>query len=698
MSKKVYADGEQLDAPLLKQLSCGTMAAYSFMRLPISAYDLLIRPARVTVYRETLGMSIKTQAMLVSACKSIDFLIGFFVGSLSDRTRTRWGRRKPFIHFMGPVLVICATLLANPPRSLGVPERVITDDDKYCERYVNNASISNSTSCAVLSACLQNSIAQGNLVPPLHPWLPIYNETSYFDQSSSGAGAPLALWFATFYFLYYATGATSVVIPYDALGMELTSDYNEKSKLFGIKATFQFSGYLFQTAIAVVLARMFPTSIITQVSIGSFILGAIMLLSIAVLVYGVRERPATPVTRVQVVPSVRRLFANRPYMMYLLFRIPMTIASLLPSNLIGDYIHYSIKVEDWNTLYSMTVATVILSIFFSIPFLVWAAKRYGKREVISYTCLFEGLLLLFCFFIPPNLMQGTLLFLLCGIVGFGMAAAFVIPDSVLADVIDYDELYTGERNEAIYTVVETNLQQFVEILGGVLPGVVAGLFNFRSNGGRVQLRLRRRVPSQLCAVGLPRRSWPRLLRRTGRAAAARAEPRGAVHRSAIRGAAGLPYLLPARPGAHVPLGGVACVEDVHLKGGDTQIMSECAKRKADPSYVATDPLTSKPVVPKSLTASDMFEAHFSSSEHALAKRRSGASTLKVLVCSRLALWLCAAAGIVAAVVITKGDEAIATFGSLALAALFVLIPWEYLRLRALAKAPTQSFSQSWSQI
>jgi len=697
MSKKVYADGEQLDAPLLKQLSCGTMAAYSFMRLPISAYDLLIRPARVTVYRETLGMSIKTQAMLVSACKSIDFLIGFFVGSLSDRTRTRWGRRKPFIHFMGPVLVICATLLANPPRSLGVPERVITDDDKYCERYVNNASISNSTSCAVLSACLQNSIAQGNLVPPLHPWLPIYNETSYFDQSSSGAGAPLALWFATFYFLYYATGATSVVIPYDALGMELTSDYNEKSKLFGIKATFQFSGYLFQTAIAVVLARMFPTSIITQVSIGSFILGAIMLLSIAVLVYGVRERPATPVTRVQVVPSVRRLFANRPYMMYLLFRIPMTIASLLPSNLIGDYIHYSIKVEDWNTLYSMTVATVILSIFFSIPFLVWAAKRYGKREVISYTCLFEGLLLLFCFFIPPNLMQGTLLFLLCGIVGFGMAAAFVIPDSVLADVIDYDELYTGERNEAIYTVVETNLQQFVEILGGVLPGVVAGLFNFRSNGGcscgcGVECPLsfvRWDCPADLGLACSDALDAPLLLA-PNREAPCTDQPYEVqqVYRIFFLLVPALMFLSAVWPAWKMSIS-----REAH-----TQIMSECAKRKADPSYVATDPLTSKPVVPKSLTASDMFEAHFSSSEHALAKRRSGASTLKVLVCSRLALWLCAAAGIVAAVVITKGDEAIATFGSLALAALFVLIPWEYLRLRALAKAPTQSFSQSWSQI
>ena len=61
--------------------------------------------------------------------------------------------------------------------------------------------------------------------------------------------------------------------------------------------------------------------------------------------------------------------------------------------------------EDWNTLQSFTFATVILSIFCSIPFLVWAAKRYGKREVLTTTCLFDGAVLFICFFIPPESMK-----------------------------------------------------------------------------------------------------------------------------------------------------------------------------------------------------------------------------------------------------------------------------------------------------
>ena len=33
----------------------------------------------------------------------------------------------------------------------------------------------------------------------------------------------------------------------------------------------------------------------------------------------------------------------------------------------------------------------------------------------------------------------------------------------LADIIDYDALHTGKRSEGVYTVAETNLQQFIEV-------------------------------------------------------------------------------------------------------------------------------------------------------------------------------------------------------------------------------------------
>jgi Na+/melibiose symporter-like transporter len=59
----------------------------------------------------------------------------------------------------------------------------------------------------------------------------------------------------------------------------------------------------------------------------------------------------------------------------------------------------------------------------------------------------------------------------------------VIPDAILADLIDYDEFHTGARSESSYTVVETNLQQFMEVPAYALPFTAVGLAGYVNNGG-----------------------------------------------------------------------------------------------------------------------------------------------------------------------------------------------------------------------
>ena len=63
------------------------------------------------------------------------------------------------------------------------------------------------------------------------------------------------------------------------------------------------------------------------------------------------------------VPAVRQLLANGPYRQYLVFKVPMTIASLLPANLIIDYIKYSMRIEDFNATYYVAFAIVLLCVF-----------------------------------------------------------------------------------------------------------------------------------------------------------------------------------------------------------------------------------------------------------------------------------------------------------------------------------------------
>lgn len=68
-------------------------------------------------------------------------------------------------------------------------------------------------------------------------------------------------------------------------------------------------------------------------------------------------------------------------------------------------------------------------------------------------------------------------------IGFSMGAYYVVPDSILGDCIDYDELHTGVRSESGYTVIETNLQQFMEVPAYAIPFTIVGLAGYLSNGG-----------------------------------------------------------------------------------------------------------------------------------------------------------------------------------------------------------------------
>ena len=49
--------------PVEEKLACSTSSAYCFLAMPFGAIDLVIRPARQTVYRDALGMSVATQAL-----------------------------------------------------------------------------------------------------------------------------------------------------------------------------------------------------------------------------------------------------------------------------------------------------------------------------------------------------------------------------------------------------------------------------------------------------------------------------------------------------------------------------------------------------------------------------------------------------------------------------------------------------------
>ena len=126
-------------------------------------------------------------------------------------------------------------------------------------------------------------------------------------------------------------------------------------------------------------------------------------------------------------------------------------------------------------LVGMLTGIAIGVVLLSLPLVYWLSLKLGKAWVFSMAMLLGAIgypLTFFMGFVPgvPVLTQSLIVVALAGV---PMAAIFTFPNAILADIIDYDSLRTGSRREAMYYGSQAALEKwanalFAPILAGLL--------------------------------------------------------------------------------------------------------------------------------------------------------------------------------------------------------------------------------------
>jgi len=463
------SDGHVVDPE--DKLTVCTKVTYAGPRATSQGMTLLIQIAvRPLLYIETLGMKPETMAAAIAICKSVDFLLGFVIGYSTDnlyklfpKTCEKFGRRKPFVA-LGFPLWICAFLaLCNPIEKIAGE----TDGQGFgvCDW---------SSNCTALEECLTENIAANNL--------PRFDDT--LTQTYQYAADSLTYYFLVFYFLFYTLGISFTLIPYDALGIELTSDYKERASLFGYKGFGQFSGFLSVAVSTVILSNFYPDEVDRQISIASVFYAAINIFSFVALLGLIKNRPLDfekeSKNSDEVIPAIRSMLKNVAYTKYLVMKIPLAIAGLVPVNLLFFYVKFVLKEENNSYWTGLLAVITIVAALVSVPIIVYAAQKFGKRQALMSICLLEAFAFIIATFIPAD---RSALCIFAVFIGIGAVGTQVLPDAILADIIDYDTLHTLRHSEGTYTVLETNLQQYVEIFAGTLPLLVFSWVGYENNAG-----------------------------------------------------------------------------------------------------------------------------------------------------------------------------------------------------------------------
>jgi GPH family glycoside/pentoside/hexuronide:cation symporter len=366
-------------------------------------------------------------ALAQPVLKIIDTITDPLIGYISDRTRTRWGRRRPFILGGAIAMALVYVLLWSPQLTL-------------------------------------------------------------FYWVETPSTSLVFAYYVGFYLLYYLTH-TSCAIPYNALGAELSSDYNERTKIFQIRHLIGLPAVPLGTVAYLVATnpRFFESEKLGMpIATGVF---AIILVVAAVVTVIVATPPAqqpreTPrpenQPRISKRKTIKVIFSNRSFLflclaifflyMGFLFTIEFSAFRLTFEVFGGDKHAYA------NLNLQFTVILVVMAMLANLLVLK-IATLVGKRAALigfTATSLLIPLASLFAF----NPDAPHLYFFMAVGLALGMSGIEILSMAMIGDICDLDELENGERREGIYAGILNGAQKAGVVLSPTLAMVSLHLCGF----------------------------------------------------------------------------------------------------------------------------------------------------------------------------------------------------------------------------
>ncbi|MEM7226048.1 MAG: MFS transporter [Pseudomonadota bacterium] len=236
-------------------------------------------------------------------------------------------------------------------------------------------------------------------------------------------------------------GATMIMLPYTAWGAELSSDYDERSRITAWREGFVVVGIL----LAAGLPAVVEASRAATLEVIAWSLWIVLPICLVIAISFVPERTARQEARLVWRRGLKVLWGNAPFRRLITAYLLNGIANGLPATLFLLYVEWVLQRPDWSG--------VLLFVYFlcgvvAIPFWLRLSARWGKHRVWVAAMVWAALV----FAVVPLLGPGDHLWflLICVLTGFSLGADLALPASMQADVIDLDTLRSRRGRAGLY--------------------------------------------------------------------------------------------------------------------------------------------------------------------------------------------------------------------------------------------------------
>jgi glycoside/pentoside/hexuronide:cation symporter, GPH family len=327
-------------------------------------------------YTDTLRLSPTAVGLMILLSKGWDAITDPAMGYVSDTTRSRWGRRRPYVLLGALPMGLCYSLLFSPP--LLSPQSLL--------------------------------------------WYML--------------GLSLALY----------TCFSIFTVPYYAWGAELARNYHDRTAVVQVRALLGLVGGVAGAAVPMMIVDRYTDPrtgfAAMAVAIGVVIAASTLLPGATLRDHGRDRLPDASLAHF--LGGLRHTFSNRDFRIIFVTFCLMTVSAAMGTAIQLVVVKYRLQMYDRFPLFALTFG---ISLALSFPLWMALSRRLGKSRAMQVGLLLGCIAPLGWVVVQPGQAGLMIAFM---IVAGAVTGSLTLAASQAIDVVDLDELHTGEQRAGAY--------------------------------------------------------------------------------------------------------------------------------------------------------------------------------------------------------------------------------------------------------
>jgi Na+/melibiose symporter-like transporter len=264
----------------------------------------------------------------------------------------------------------------------------------------------------------------------------------------------------------------SMMIAHLGWAGELQPTYRGRTNVLGAVQISSMIGQVLMLVMAGVVAQALGGSNADAVHAMGWTLLALLPLTTWLALQFVHEPHRPPQPHLSLRETLRTLFANKLALRVLLPDLLLGVAQGASGGLFLFYFQFVLRFE--------SEAQTLLAIYFiaglaGVPIWWWLAQRYGKHISLQGALVFASLTTACLLFLPPG--NFSIVAPLMAVAGLAQGGGVLLTRSLMADVVDDDELRTSARRSGLYFGVLMTTSK-LGIAAGPITYAVLGAVGF----------------------------------------------------------------------------------------------------------------------------------------------------------------------------------------------------------------------------